>query len=38
MNKVDMKDKSFIFNSLLPNRFRKENVVSIVEGWLNEIK
>ena len=38
MNKVDMKDKSFIFNSLLPNRFRKENVVSIVEGWLNQIK
>jgi glycosyltransferase involved in cell wall biosynthesis len=38
MNKVKVKDKSFIFNSLLPNKFTKENVVSIVEGWLNGTK
>ena len=38
MGKVKIKDKSFVLKSLLPERYRKENVMHIVEGWLNEIK
>jgi glycosyltransferase involved in cell wall biosynthesis len=33
MNKAMIKDKSSEFISLLPNRYRKTNVLSIVEGW-----
>ena len=35
MNKVKNKDKNFMHNSLLPKRYRKEKVVSIVEEWIN---
>ena len=38
MGKVKIKDKSFVLKSLLPERYRKENVMHIVEGWLNELK
>ena len=35
MNKVKNKDKNFMHNSLLPKRYRKEKLVSIVEEWIN---
>jgi len=38
MNKVKIKDKKFMLNSLLPERYKKENVVFIIENWLNNIK
>jgi len=38
MKKVKIKDKDFELKSLLPESYRQENVISIFEGWLNEIK
>jgi len=35
MNKVEIKDKKKISDSLLPEKYRKENVISIIEGWLD---
>mgnify|MGYP006411490519 FL=1 len=34
MDKVEIKDKSYKFDSLLPNRFIKKNVISTIERWL----
>jgi glycosyltransferase involved in cell wall biosynthesis len=34
MKKVDVKDKELKYDSLLPEKYIKENVASIVEGWL----
>jgi len=38
MKEVKIKNKGFELKSLLPDRYRKENVINIVEGWLNELK
>jgi glycosyltransferase involved in cell wall biosynthesis len=38
MKKVKIKNKPFRSNSLLPERYKKENVISIVERWINELK
>ena len=38
MNKVKIKDKNFMLNSLLPERYKKENVVFTIENWLSDIK
>jgi glycosyltransferase involved in cell wall biosynthesis len=38
MKKVKIKNKPFRSNSLLPGKYRKENVISIVERWINELK
>jgi len=38
MNKVDINNKTFAFDSLLPKKFNKDNVILIFIGWLNEIK
>jgi len=36
MKKVDIKSKLYKYNSLLPEKYTKENTISIVEEWLNE--
>jgi len=36
MKKVDIKSKKYKYNSLLPEKYTKENTASIVEGWLGE--
>ena len=38
MKEVKVKNKDFELQSLLPERYKKENVIHIVEGWLNELK
>jgi len=38
MKEVKIKNKGFELKSLLPERYRKENVINIFEGWLNELK
>jgi len=38
MKKVKIKNRAFRSNSLLPEKYRKENVISIVERWINELK
>jgi len=38
MKKVQIKDKDFKLKSLLPDRYKKENVIQIIEGWLDELK
>lgn len=36
MKEVNIKSKKLKYDSLLPKKYTKENVVSIVENWLNE--
>jgi len=38
MEEVKIKNKSLELKSLLPEMYKKENVIYIIEGWLNEIK
>jgi len=38
MKEVKVKDKSLELKSLLPEKYKKENVVCVIEGWLHEIK
>jgi len=38
MKEVKIKNKDFELKSLLPERYRKYNIINIVEGWLNELK
>ena len=38
MNSVKIKNQNYQSNSLLPERYKKENVIHIIGGWLDEIK
>ncbi len=38
MNSVKIKKQNYQSDSLLPERYKKENVIHIIEGWLDEIK
>jgi glycosyltransferase involved in cell wall biosynthesis len=38
MNSVKIKNQNYQSNSLLPERYKRENVIHIIEGWLDEIK
>jgi glycosyltransferase involved in cell wall biosynthesis len=38
MNGAKNKNRKYQSNSLLPERYKKENVIHIIEEWLNEIK
>ena len=38
MNSVKIKNQNYQSGSLLPEKYRKENVISIVERWINELK
>ena len=38
MNSVKIKSLHYQSNSLLPERYKRENVIHVIEGWLDEIK
>ena len=38
MNSVKIKNQNYLSDSLLPERYKQENVVRIIEGWLDEVK
>ena len=38
MNSVKIKNQNNQSDSLLPERYKRENVIHIIEGWLDEIK
>jgi glycosyltransferase involved in cell wall biosynthesis len=38
MNSAKIKTKNYQLDSLLPKRYKKENVIHIIREWLNEIK
>ena len=38
MNSVKIKNQNYQSNSLLPEKYKRENVIHIIEGWLDEIK
>ena len=38
MNGVKIKNQNYLSDSLLPERYKQENVVRIIEGWLDEVK
>jgi glycosyltransferase involved in cell wall biosynthesis len=38
MNSVKIKNQNYQSDSLLPEKYKKENVIHIIEGWLDEIK
>jgi glycosyltransferase involved in cell wall biosynthesis len=38
MSKVKIKDKNYTSESLLPGRYRKERVINVIKGWLDESK
>lgn len=38
MNKVIPTNKKFISRSLLPNKYKSNNIINTIEGWLNESK
>jgi len=38
MDSVEIKNQNYQSNSLLPEKYKRENVIHIIEGWLDEIK
>jgi glycosyltransferase involved in cell wall biosynthesis len=38
MDSVEIKNQNYQSNSLLPEKYKRENVIQIIEGWLDEIK
>ena len=38
MNSAKIKNQNYQSNSLLPEKYKRENVIRIIEGWLDEIK
>ena len=38
MHSVKIKNQNYQSNSLLPEKYKRENVIHVIEGWLNESK